>query len=182
MQVTVTFRHVDPTPALRDHAERKVTHMVQKYLRRPGDAHVILSVSKSRHMAEITLQAQHVSMFAKETTSDLYSAIDLAVAKLAHQAQKLKAKRSDRKGVASVRVAVPEARDGRPATAAKAAKRKIRTERVTPLTLTVDEAAERFEQTEVTVLLFTNEADGRLHVVYRRPDGRLGLVKPVAGR
>ena len=98
MQITVTFRHVDPTPALRRYAEDKVARMVRKYLRRPGDAHVILSVSKQRHVAEITLQADHVSMFAKETTHDLYSAIDLAVEKLEHQAQKLKARRSDRKG------------------------------------------------------------------------------------
>jgi putative sigma-54 modulation protein len=182
MQVTVTFRHVDPTPALRDHAERKVTHMVQKYLRRPGDAHVILSVIKSRHMAEITLQAQHASMVAKETTHDLYSAIDLAVAKLAHQAQKLKTKRADRKGVASVREVVPEARDGKPAKAAKPRKAPLRTERVTLPLLTVDQAVARFEQTEPVFVLFTNEADERLHIVYRRPDGRLGLVKPVTGR
>lgn len=181
MQVTVTFRHVDPTPALRDHAERKVTHMVQKYLRRPGDAHVILSVVKSRHMAEITLQAQHVSMVAKETTQDLYSAIDLAVAKLAHQAQKLKAKRADRKGIASVREVVPE-RDGKPAKPAKPAKKPLRTERVTLPLLTVDQAVARFEQTEPVFVVFTNEADERLHIVYRRPDGRLGLVKPVPGR
>ncbi len=98
MQITVTFRHVDPTPALRTYAEDKVAKVARKYLRRPGDAHVILGVSKERHVAEITLQAQHVSMFAKETTHDLYSAIDLAVEKLEHQAQKLKARRSDRKG------------------------------------------------------------------------------------
>jgi putative sigma-54 modulation protein len=182
MQVTVTFRHVDPTPALRDHAERKVTHMVRKYLRRPGDAHVILSVVKTRHTAEITLQAQHVSMVAKETTQDLYSAIDLAVAKLAHQAQKLKAKRADRKGVASVREVAPE-RDGKPAKSEKAKKKPLpRAERVTLPLLTVEQAIARFEQTEPVFVLFTNEADEKLHIVYRRPDGRLGLVKPVLGR
>lgn len=181
MQVTVTFRHVDPTPALRDHAERKVTHMVRKYLRRPGDAHVVLSVVKSRHMAEVTLQAQHVSLFAKETTSDLYSAIDLAVAKLSHQAQKLKAKRADRKGIASVRAGGPEPA-AKPAQPEKPKKRVLRTERVTLPLLTVDQAVARFEQTEPVFVLFTNEADERLHIVYRRPDGRLGLVKPVTGR
>ncbi|MCW5889827.1 MAG: ribosome-associated translation inhibitor RaiA [bacterium] len=182
MQVTVTFRHVDPTPALRDHAERKVTHMVKKYLRRPGDAHVILSVIKSRHLAEITLQAQHVSMVAKETTHDLYSAIDLAVAKLAHQAQKLKAKRADRKGVASVREVLPEPEAAKATKPAKAKKTLPRTERVMLPLLTVEQAIARFEQTEPVFICFTNEADERLHIVYRRPDGRLGLVKPVPGR
>ena len=40
MQINVTFRHVDPTPALRAHAEEKLERMVKKYLRRPVDAHV----------------------------------------------------------------------------------------------------------------------------------------------
>ena len=44
MQITVTFRHVDPTPALRDHAEEQARSASQKYLRRPVDAHVILGV------------------------------------------------------------------------------------------------------------------------------------------
>src|SRR5579885_1589519 len=39
MQVTVTFRHVEPTPALRAYAEEKLAR-VKKYLRRPVDAHV----------------------------------------------------------------------------------------------------------------------------------------------
>ena len=46
MQINVTFRHVDPTPALKAHAEEKLERMVKKHLRRPVDAHVILSVAK----------------------------------------------------------------------------------------------------------------------------------------
>src|SRR5262245_2657472 len=116
MHVTVTFRHVDPTPALRSYAEEKLER-VKKYLRRPVDAHVILSVAKERHVAEITLKADHVTMFAQEETPDLYSAIDLALDKLEHQAQKLKARRRSHRGrtpeepaevTASVLAAEPE--------------------------------------------------------------------------
>src|SRR5712692_3842963 len=102
MQISVTFRHVEPTPALRAYAEEKLAR-VKKYLRRPVDAHVILSVAKERHVAEITLKADHVTMFAQEETHDLYSAIDLAVGKLEHQAQKLHEKRRHHKGAGPVR-------------------------------------------------------------------------------
>src|SRR3989475_11292720 len=108
MQINVTFRHVEPTPALRAYAEEKLER-VKKYLRRPVDAHVILSVAKERHVAEITLQADHVTMFSKEATHDLYSAIDLALDKLEHQAQKLKAKRRHHKGGMNVRGGEPPA-------------------------------------------------------------------------
>src|SRR3989475_9455091 len=106
--ITVTFRHVDPTPPLKAYAEEKLQR-VRKYLHRPVDAHVILSVAKERHVAEITLKADHVTMFAEEETHDLYSAIDLALDKLEHQAQKLKAKRRHHKGGMNVRGGEPPA-------------------------------------------------------------------------
>jgi putative sigma-54 modulation protein len=174
MQITVTFRHVDPTPALRSHAEDKVARVARKYLRRPVDAHVILGVSKQRHVAEITLQADHVSMFAKETTHDLYSAIDLAVEKLEHQAQKLKARRRDHKGVGTPRAAQPSD-DG--AAPAPRASRVIATRRVSAKPMSLDDELGRLERSEDEFLVFTNEADQRLAVLYRRKDGRFGLIQ-----
>src|SRR5437867_13447472 len=102
MLITVTFRHVDPTPPLKAYAEEKLQR-VRKYLHRPVDAHVILSVAKERHVAEITLKADHATTSAEEQTHDLYSAIDLAIDKLEHQAQKLHEKRRHHKGAAAVR-------------------------------------------------------------------------------
>src|SRR5690242_16648452 len=102
MEITVTFRHVEPTEPLKAYAGEKLQR-VRKYLHRPVDAHVILSVAKERHVAEITLNADHVSMFAEEETHDLYSASDLAVDKLEHQAQRLHEKRRHHKGAAPVR-------------------------------------------------------------------------------
>ena len=180
MQVTVTFRHVDPTPALRTYAEGKLTRVVKKYLRRPGDAHVILAVSKTRHVAEITLQADHVSLFAKEETTDLYSAIDLAVEKLEHQAQKLKARRKEHKGQSARAVASPVTK---PASAkATSARRKsggvIRTRRVSAKPMPVDEAVVRLSESQEEFLVFTNAATQLLSVLYRRKDGNFGLIEP----
>ncbi len=177
MQITVTFRHVDPTPALRTHAEDKLARMVRKYLRRPGDAHVILSVSKQRHVAEITLQADHVSLFAKETTHDLYAAIDLAVEKLEHQAQKLKARRREHKGQGTARAALP-VDDGVPRAAG--APRVVATRRVSAKPMSVEDAVGRLERSADEFLVFTNDADQRLAVIYRRKDGRFGLIQAAA--
>ena len=181
MQVTVTFRHVDSTPALRTYAEGKLTRVVKKYLRRPGDAHVILAVSKMRHTAEITLQADHVSLFAKEETTDLYSAIDLAVEKLEHQAQKLKARRKEHKGKSGARAAAspaPKAAVGK----AKPSRRKsggvIRTRRVSAKPMPVDEAVARLSESHDEFLVFTNAATQLLSVLYRRKDGNFGLIEP----
>jgi putative sigma-54 modulation protein len=174
MQITVTFRHVDSTPALRSYAQDKVARVARKYLRRPGDAHVILGVSKQRHVAEITLQGDHVSMFAKETTHDLYSAIDLAVEKLEHQAQKLKARRREHKGVGTPRVA-QLSDDGIPPE--PPTERVITMRRVAAKQMSLDDAVGRLERSTDEFLVFTNEADQRLAVLYRRKDGRFGLIQ-----
>ena len=50
MQVMVTFRRVRSTKGLRQHAEEKVQHAV-RFVHRPIEAHVILSVEKQRHIA-----------------------------------------------------------------------------------------------------------------------------------
>ena len=181
MQINVTFRHVEPTPALRAYAEEKLER-VKKYLRRPVDAHVILSVAKERHVAEITLQADHVTMFAKEETHDLYSAIDLALDKLEHQAQKLKAKRRDHKGPpgnrgveeAEVRTSVLAAEPPGPGTE----RRIIRTQRVPAKPLSLEEAVEQLDLSGDEFLVFTNASNQTLAVLYRRRDGSYGLIEP----
>jgi putative sigma-54 modulation protein len=100
VQVSVTFRHVDASAALRDHATDKVTRIAEKYLRAPETAHIILSVNKHRHEADITIHALHSDISAHECTEDLYSAIDLAAAKLETQLRKQKDRLSRRKGQA----------------------------------------------------------------------------------
>ena len=178
MQIAVTFRHVDPTPALKAYAEEKLVR-VKKYLRRPVDAHVILSVSKERHEAEITLNADHVTMFARETTHDLYAAIDLAVDRLEHQAQKLHERRRHHKGGANARVpaesqvttSVLSAEPG-------AAPEVIRTQRVPAKPMSVEEAVEQLAASSDEFLVFTHASTERVAVLYRRKDGNYGLIEP----
>ena len=174
MQINVTFRHVDPTSALRSHAEEKLERMVKKYLHRPVDAHVILSVSKERHGAEITLQADHVTMFAKEETTDLYAAIDLAVAKLEHQAQKLSEKRKEHKGSAGARALAPE---HEAADADRASRPRVISRLVSAKPMAVDEAIETLVHTGDEFLVFTSATSQRLAVLYRRKDGNYGLIE-----
>ena len=176
MQINVTFRHVDPTPALKAHAEEKLDRMVKKHLRRPVDAHVILSVSKERHAAEITLQADHVTMFAKEETTDLYAAIDLAVGKLEHQAQKLREKRKEHKGP-SGDARAHATNDGAAPDAAPARPRVI-ARRVSAKPMAVDEAVTTLDRTGDEFLVFTNAGSQQLAVLYRRKDGNYGLIEP----
>lgn len=178
MNVTVTFRHVDPTPALRQHAEEKLRRL-KKYLHRPVDAHVILSVTKERHTAEVTLNADHESLFAKEVTNDLYSAIDLAVSKLEHQAQRVKERREEHKGPQRNANAGDSAMPSGPETVRPDTARRgaIVAQRLTSKPIPVDEARLQLERSGEDFVAFINAATQSMAVLYRRKDGSYGLIE-----
>jgi putative sigma-54 modulation protein len=92
VKVAVTFRHMEPTDALKRYAEEKVRRL-GRHFSRSLEAHVVLSVdSKERHTAEIELHTHGAMIHGKEETNDLYSAIDLVIDKLQRQVQKQKEK------------------------------------------------------------------------------------------
>jgi putative sigma-54 modulation protein len=82
--ITVTFRHVDPSDALRNYAERKLAHL-GKFLKRACEAHVILSVDKYRQHGEVTVKSGRLSATAEQEAKDLYSVIDLLEDKVIRQ-------------------------------------------------------------------------------------------------
>ena len=96
------------TEALRQYAEGKIDKLL-RYLHRPIEAHVIFSVDKRRHVAEIILTADHGTFNAKEETGDLYSAMDLATSKVERQVKKLATKRQTRKHAPAAPGGEPEA-------------------------------------------------------------------------
>lgn len=171
MQVMVTFRHVEPTDGLRQYAEEKVQR-VRKFLRRPIEAHVILSVLKHRHIAEVQVRANHLDITAAEETADLYSAIDLAMSKIERQVKKHVSKHYDHKGADNT--VTPAAR------ANSNARRSgtIRAQRVAVKPMSIDEAVMQLKLQNTDFLLFKNAANETLSVLYRRRDGNYGLIEP----
>lgn len=91
MQVNVTFRHMEPSDAVREYAVEKIKR-IEKYLQPPVEVHVILEVDKFMHRAEINLTAKGVHISAEEVTSDMYAAIDKVADKLERQVQRHKEK------------------------------------------------------------------------------------------
>ncbi len=171
MQVMVTFRHVEPSEGLRQYAEEKVQR-VNKFVRRPIDAHVTLSVLKHRHIAEVQLSGNHLSVAATEETGDLYSAIDLAMTKIERQVKKHVARYRNRKGANNVPAAIAAdtevTRNGA----------VIRATRVPVKPMSVDEAVLQLKLQNSGFLLFKNAASETLSVIYRRKDGNYGLIEP----
>ena len=92
IKVSVTFRHIDPTEALKRYVEQKIQR-IGKFFPQPSEAHVILAVeSKECQFAEMELHAHGTTLHGKEEHQDLYAAIDLTIDKIERQIKKLKDK------------------------------------------------------------------------------------------
>ena len=181
MQVTVTFRHVEPTDALRDYATEKVEHAAAKYLKNAVGAHVILSVQKQEHVAEINLYASRFDISAHEKTGDLYSAIDLTIDKVEAQLRKHKDRINHHKGGASaagepreIPVDIIEADDGTLASPPTV----VETDNMPAKPLTVEDAILQLELSHGEFLVFVISATESVSVVYKRRDGNYGLITP----
>jgi putative sigma-54 modulation protein len=95
MKVHFTGRHVELTEALKSFAQERLDKMAT-YLDDVIDVHVILSVEKHRHLAEITLKTRAGAFVASAETTDMYQSLTQAVDKLESQATKHHGKRVDR--------------------------------------------------------------------------------------
>ena len=192
MEINVTFRHMEATEALREHAEKRLRR-IGKYVHRPIDAHVILSVVKRRHIAEIILNADRATMTAKEETGDLYSAIDLAGDKLEQRAQKHTEKLKNHKlpprsrRPQEIATALPEPHDAQglrmdvirsDSFGRRKGPEVIHTTHLPVKPMSVEEAVMQMDLMSNEFLVFQNAATATVSVVYRRKDGHYGLIAP----
>ena len=84
MTITFTFRHMEPSDAIKKYAEGKISRL-QKLLLHPMTAKVTLAIEKQRHVAEVQLASGKEHIEAKDSGAELYASIDLVVDKLERQ-------------------------------------------------------------------------------------------------
>ena len=181
MQVSVTFRHVEPTESLKEYSAEKVRKVCAKYLREPIEAHVILSVVKHRHQAEINIHAKHFDISAHECTGDLYSAIDLTLDKLESQLRKHKDRINHHKGrrpaageIKNIPVEVLEIDEAELSSNPKV----VEVDNIPAKPLSIDDAVLQLELNHAEFLVFWNSASESISVIYKRRDGHYGLITP----
>lgn len=97
MQVNVTGHHIEVTPALRDYVNDKMER-ISRHFDNVISANVVLKVERHNHEAEATIQAPKRSLFANQTSDDMYAAIDGLVDKLDKQVRRYKDKLTNHQG------------------------------------------------------------------------------------
>ncbi len=89
MNVTITFRHMDPSDSIKAYATAKVSKL-QKLLRQPMTARVTLALEKLEHSAEVQISSGSHHAEAKEVSEDTYASIDAVMDKLERQLRESK--------------------------------------------------------------------------------------------
>ena len=92
MKVHFTGRHVDVSEAIRASAKERLDKMAT-YLDNVIDVHVIITVEKHRHTAEVTLKTRRDTFVASAETEDMYLSLAQACDKLETQAHKSSGKK-----------------------------------------------------------------------------------------
>jgi len=173
MQLSVTFKNIDPSDHLKSYLQEKLDRL-DKILDNPAEANVVLSVQKHRHTAEVNVNGDRLNIIGKEETNDMYSAIDMVADKLEKQIKKGKEKIRDHRTASKAKnldvlAATPSDED---------LMQKIKTRHIEYKPMDIEEAAMQLDLTPDNFLVFTNARTGKVNVVYRRNDGHLGLIQP----
>ena len=196
MQLSVTFRHMDSTDALREYAREKVER-IRKYFPDPIKAHVVLVCDRGyNHTADVMITL-HNGLVIKgvETTEDMYSSIDLVMAKIERQVRRYKEKIRSHKGAEGLHgqreiihtvLADRDQQSGeglplddrsQAALAAASDPAIVKKSKFFARPMTPPEAVMQMNLLGNDFLVFTNASSHEVNVVYRRGDGTYGLIE-----
>jgi putative sigma-54 modulation protein len=184
MQVNITFRHLEPTEALKSHVKGRVEH-VQRYIDRASEAHAVLHVENLDHHAEITVKAGRFLLRGTARSPDMYQSIDAAADRIERQLKKHKEKlySHHKNGHTPLEYTPLDVRHDvldmlehpeRPS------HRVVKSTQFQAKPMTLDEAVLQLELLDVRFYVFQNAKDRSVNVVYRRDDGSFGLIEAKA--
>lgn len=177
MQITITARHFELTKAIRDHVETACLKL-DKYFDQIINIHVTLAWENNRNLCEMSLHASKFGLQSQSEEVDMYLAIDTTIDKMEVQIKKLKEKVTDHH-----KMSIKELDDYSRASlyqtnAQNQTKKLIKTKRVVPETLTVQEAISRLDSSEEGYFIFKNvETDG-INVLVRKDETHFKLFEP----
>lgn len=176
MDVDFTGRQVNVTAGLRQYTHQRLRKLVKLL---PGNPklHIVLVAEKRGRTAEITTTFRDQTLVSVMEAADNRSAIKGALDKLERQVvRRLERKRTKKrrpKPTSNITLNVFQSsrtdHDERVA---------IESERHPVKPMTIEEAIESLQTEKSGLVVFRNSESERVNVIYRRPDGKLGLVEP----
>jgi ribosomal subunit interface protein len=179
MNYNIRGENIEVTPAIREYVEKKVAKL-ERYFSETPEANVNVNLRFNQDKTskvEITIPMPHLVLRAEETNDDMYAGIDLIVDKLERQIRKHKTKVNRKfreKGDAGVTFANPVAEN---VEYDDDELEVVRTKRFDLKPMDSEEAILQMNLLGHSFYVFTNADTNRTNVVYKRRDGRYGLIE-----
>ena len=176
MEISFTFRHMEPSTELRSYVEEKV-YKVKKYFDSPVEAHIVLKIEKFRHIADMTLSIDGNKIKAVDESGDMYSSIDQVMDKIEEQLRRLMSRKKEYrleniKGTDLLINGVETQEDQ-----VESEPTIIRAERVDIKPMDINEAAMQMNMSKRNFFVFSNSKSKSINIIYKRNDGNLGLIE-----
>jgi putative sigma-54 modulation protein len=176
MKVEYTGRHIEVTPALKQHVKEHFGRIDHLFQGKPAKAQVIIEVERGRHRSEIIVKWRNDVLTATTANSDMYKSLSQSIDKIEKQALKLKNKVIDKSHKATkAGVIANKAVEVRPGPGAP---RIIRSRRYAVKPMSPEEAVLLVAGSDNDFIVFRNSETERISVVYSRKDGNFGLIEP----
>ena len=194
MQVTVTGRNLELTPALKDYLLEKLQRS-QKHFDHALIATALLSVAKNpsvaqNQTAEVTIKLNGSLIRGEESTENMYASIDLVADKIERQLRKYKTryyhkgnKSKGKNGSEAIDVGAQIDYDNvisKEIAAEGFMPKIVRSKRFTLKPMPPDEACKQMDLLGHDFFMFINSDTNQVNTVYHRRDGNYGLIEPEA--
>jgi putative sigma-54 modulation protein len=179
MTLSVTGRHIELSPLVRQQIQARFARLERLLNDSAVSAQCIVTRERQGLVCEVTLHARGDHMLVGVGRHErLLSAVGAAIEKVKQQAQRLNDRWKTRRR-SGQKLATVAASPTRPATRTRTRSSSgvvVRARRYAVRSLTAEEAAGRLGT--AAFLVFRLSASGRVAVVFRRPDGKVGLIEP----
>lgn len=168
MDITISFRHLEPDEEIKRYVEDKLMRL-QKYVEVPLDIHAVLSIErKYRHKIDVMFTLNGVIINAHEVMDDMRAAVDKIIDKLERRLTKYRDKlKKNREG--KLKRSATDEQEG--------VSRIIISNRVDAKPMDPEEAAMQLEASGDSFMVFRDREEGNVCLVYRRKDGNFSLIE-----
>ena len=182
MNYNIRGENIEVTPAIREYVEKKIAK-IERYFTETPNANVNVNLkvyNDKKTKVEITIPMQNLVLRAEEVNDDMYAGIDLIVDKLERQIRKHKTKVNrkvrEKGGVNALFTNVaPE--PGEPIVEEESELELVRQKSFDLKPMDSEEAILQMNMLGHTFYVFTNAQTNHTNVVYKRKDGRYGLIE-----
>lgn len=174
MKFIISGKNFEISDALRDRVNKKLGKL-EKFFGPAAEVHVTMSVQKNRHILEVTVIINGLTLRAEVENDDMYLCIDKAEDILEGQIRKNKT-RLEKK----LREEAFIVENFRPELSVEEEHefRVVRTKKFAIKPMTIEEAILQMNLLGHEFFMFSNSESGEVNVVYRRKDGNYGQIEP----